>query len=328
MTGAGLGIVERRAGGLYCPAGDFWIDPMGPVERAVVTHGHADHARGQRGAYLTAASGLAILKKRLGAGVALEGLAYGERRRLGGVTVSLHPAGHILGSAQVRIEAAAGICVVTGDHNASHAHPACEAYEAVRCDEFITECTFGLPIYRWPEPESEHDALAELVEAARAQGRPVVIGTYPLGKTQRILEAMARRGVGPLGVQGGGVAFLEAYRAAGIDVGPVVAVGAETVAAFKAGGLLLTGMAAEPPQWLRRLEAVRAGVSGWMQTRAARRAAALDRGFVISDHADWRGLLSAIEASGAQHIGLMHGDTRPLARYLEERGGWQVRSYA
>jgi putative mRNA 3-end processing factor len=315
------GMLQLTSKGLYCPAGGFHIDPWGPVETAVVTHAHADHARSGMGHYVVSRSGESLLRKRVGAGIGATVPGFGERLRLGGVEVSLHPAGHILGSSQVRIAGPGGVTVVTGDHNASHAHPAAEPFEVVPCDTLITESTFGMPVYTWPDPGVILEAIHGWWRGNREAGRTSILPCYPLGKTQRILAALDPR-VGPIAVAGPGRAFLTLYREAGVVLPEVLDLTAETVPVLKGEGLVLISFAGQEPALLKRLQPLSYGAaSGWMRIRGVRRSRDFDRGFVLSDHSDWHGLLRCVRESGARRIGVTHGQTEVFARYLREEEG-------
>lgn len=317
-------LVSRREG-LYCPAGGFFIDPTHPVDRAVTTHAHADHARPGSRAYLCAAPGRAILADRVGASAAIETLAYGEFRRIGDARVSLHPAGHILGSAQVRVEVAGEVWVVSGDYNNTRPdpRPTCEAFEPVACDTFITESTFGLPIYRWPDPAEVFAAIHRWWGHNQAEGLTSVIPAYPLGKSQRLLAALDPL-QGPIAVHGNVARYVPLYQAAAIPMPPVETLETVDLAAFRGQGIVITTSAALESEAMRGLgEISRAFASGWMMIRAARRNRDFDRGFVLSDHADWDGLLAAIRATGATRIGVTHGSTGSFSRWLRE-SGWDA----
>jgi putative mRNA 3-end processing factor len=341
-------LIEVTDRGLYCPAGGFYIDPWrcGPGMKAVITHAHSDHARSGCDAYLCAAPGVGVLRTRLGEGGgegAVQGVRYGERVRLGEVAVSLHPAGHVLGSAQVRVEhvggaaglsAAGGVWVVSGDYKVE-ADPTCDAFEPVRCDVFITESTFGLPVYRWRPAEEVFDEMARWWLACRQEKVTPVVFCYALGKAQRVIagaaRAMARAGhAAPVFAHGAVMKLLEAYRAAGVDLPPVQhAQAAEVKALAQRGeaGLLVAPPGSDHTPWLRKMGPVStATASGWMAVRGTRRRRNLERGFVLSDHADWPGLLSAISATGASRVGVTHGHVEPLVRYLRECGtdAWVV----
>jgi putative mRNA 3-end processing factor len=316
-------LLRLTPSGLYCAAGDFYIDPWQPVERAVITHAHADHARPGSQRYLTTPTGAPVLAPRLDPGASIRTLAYGERLTLHDVTLSLHPAGHLLGSAQVRVEHKGEVWVVSGDYKLEP-DQTCEPFEPVRCHTFITESTFGLPIYRW-QPQAE--VFAEINEwwrANQAAGRTSVLYAYALGKAQRLLAGIDPA-IGPILVHGAVLPFVQRYRDAGIDQPDVLYANGENARAHRGRALVVAppsagGMAG----WLRKFgPASQAFASGWMTIRGARRRRAIDRGFVLSDHADWPGLLAAIRATGAARIGVTHGYTGQMVRYLREQG-WQA----
>lgn len=323
-----LDLVVQRPEGLYCPPGDFYIDPWRPVQRAVITHAHADHARRGHGQYLSSALSEGVLRARLGA-IELQTLPYGQTINHQGVTLSLHPAGHVLGSAQVRLAWGGQVWVVSGDYFLSahpHTNPTCDAFEPVLCDCFITESTFGLPIYRWaPQPEVFGDINAWWSANAQA-GQASVLFAYSFGKAQRVLAGVDPS-IGPLVAHGAVHPLNEAYRAAGVAL-PATQLMTEVTdkAAFRRS-LIIAPPASDGSTWLRRAGDYRdAFASGWMQLRGARRRRAVDRGFVLSDHADWPGLLRAIEATGASRVIVTHGDEAVLVRWLRERG-WDAGSF-
>lgn len=324
MAGVGIkqsDILQLSSAGLYCPAGGFHIDPWKRAPLAVVTHAHSDHARSGMGAYIGSAAGEALLRKRVGQGIELTALAFGEPLTVGEVTLSLHPAGHVLGSAQVRIEHKGQVTCVTGDHNATHAHPAAEPFEPVPCDLLITESTFGLPVYRWPAQEQVMEDIHEWWRKNQAAGRTSILPCYPLGKTQRILSALDA-GTGPIALAGPGRAFLPIYEEAGVVFPPCLNLTEATVPELKGKGLVLVSFAGQEPALLKRLQPLSYGAaSGWMQIRGVRRSRDFDRGFVLSDHSDWEGLLRCVRESGARRVGVTHGQTDVFARYLREAGG-------
>lgn len=316
-------LVEVRPEGLYCPAGDFHIDPWRPVARAVITHAHADHARRGHGAYLAHAAAAGVLRARLGDGIALQTVGYGEPLTVGGLRVSLHPAGHVLGSAQVRLEHRGEVWVVSGDYKLE-ADPTCTPFEPVRCHTFITESTFGLPIYRWPRADGVLADIAAWWQANAAAGRASVLYAYAFGKAQRLLAGLRGRGVGPIIVHGAVHTVNEAYRAAGVALAETRRVADGLAAAEARRALVVAPPSARGTPWLRRFGAhADAMVSGWMQVRGARRRRGVDRGFVLSDHADWPGLLRAVRACGASRVLVTHGYVPELVRYLAEQG-WQA----
>lgn len=306
--------------GLYCESGGFHIDPWKPVEKAVISHGHGDHARPGSRRYLAAAPSLPILERRLGSGARIQAAPFGEPVRIRDVTVSFHPAGHILGSAQVRVERGGEVWVFSGDYKRA-ADPSCEAFEPVPCHTFITEATFALPIYAWDDtPEVVREILAWW-ETNRKADRTSVLFCYALGKAQRILAELARMTDRPVWVHGSIETLVRCYREAGIRMLPTRRVGDTIRGQPFAGELVLAPPAAGGSLWMRRFGRASTGfASGWMRVRGARRRRGFDRGFAISDHADWHGLLRTIADTGAVRVLTTHGYAEPLARYLRERG--------
>ena len=311
-------LIVSRPEGLYCPAGDFYVDPWRPVTRAVITHAHADHASAGHGHYLCAADGEALVRTRLG-DVSLQSLPYGAAIRIGAASLSLHPAGHVRGSAQVRIEVGGEVWVVSGDYKLAP-DPTCAPFEPVRCHTFVTESTFGLPIYRWEPAEV---VLAEIdawwLQNAAA-GRCSLLYCYALGKAQRILAGLAP-GPGPLLAHGAVQTLNGIYRECGVALPQTAHATAFGERSLLARALVLAPPSASGSTWPRRFgDHASAFASGWMQVRGARRQRRVDRGFVLSDHADWPGLLQAIAATHAQQVLVTHGLIEPLVRYLAERG--------
>jgi len=311
-------LVVERAQGLYCPAGDFYIDPIAPVDRAVITHAHADHARAGHRSYLCARSGVDLLRARLG-DVTLQTLAYGERLRCEGANVSLHPAGHVLGASQVRIEVGGDVCVVSGDFKLQP-DPTCTAFEPLSCSLFVTESTFGLPIYRWQSTASIIADIHQWWRDNAAARRCSVLFCYALGKAQRILAELAPN-PGPVLVHGAIENINQVYRAAGVPLAPTTLATAVTDKDLLARALVLAPPSAAGTPWMRRFGAHSAAfASGWMRVRGARRQRRVEHGFALSDHADWAGLLTAIRATAAEQVLVTHGRSEALVRYLSENG--------
>ena len=321
---AAADLIVQRPEGLYCPAGDFHIDPWRPVPRAVITHAHADHARRGHGAYLASAMSEGVLRARLGEDITLQPLAYGETVSFNGVTLSLHPAGHVLGSAQVRVEHQGQVWVASGDYFTSghegDVNATCAPFEPVRCHCFITESTFGLPIYRW-RPQAEVLADINTWWAANAEaGRASLLLGYSFGKAQRMLAGVDA-GIGPIVVHGAVEPLNEAYRAAGVAIPPTLRVEAVTDKALLKRALVVAPPSVLGSPWTRRFgDASDAFASGWMQLRGARRRQGVDRGFVLSDHADWPGLQRAIAATGASRVIVTHGYEAVMVRWLQQQG--------
>lgn len=312
-------LIEASSRGLYCAAGDFYIDPWRPVDRAVITHAHGDHARPGSAAYLAALDGLPVLRVRLGQEAVIEGLRYGEPRQVGGVTVSLHPAGHVLGSSQVRVEHGGEVWVVSGDYKLDP-DPTCAPFEPVKCHTFVTESTFGLPIYRWRTHEQIFGEVNAWWRANAAAGRASVLFGYAFGKAQRIL-ASVDASIGPIIVHGAVEALNRGYRECGVRLPATRMVGELDAKQDFAGALVVAPPSAQSSPWLRRFgDYSDAFASGWMAIRGARRRRAVDQGFILSDHADWASLNRAIDASGATRVFVTHGATGPLVRWLDERG--------
>ncbi|MFJ4068291.1 ligase-associated DNA damage response exonuclease [Pseudomonas sp. NPDC089996] len=315
-----MDLVIARPEGLYCPPGDFYIDPWRPVERAVITHGHGDHARTGNRHYLTAALGAGILRSRLGQDIDLQTLAYGERICHHGVTLSLHPAGHVLGSAQVRLEYQGEVWVASGDYKVEP-DGTCAAFEPVRCHTFITESTFGLPIYRWPSQANIFAGINAWWLSNREQGKASVLFCYAFGKAQRILHGLDPD-IGPILVHGAVEPLNRVYREAGVHL-PATRYAGDVPRndPLMRQALILAPPSAAGSTWMRRFgEYSDAFASGWMLLRGTRRRRGVDRGFVLSDHADWPGLLWAIGQTGAERVMVTHGSVSVLVRYLNEQG--------
>lgn len=308
-----VALLELRDSGLYCPGGDFWVDAWAPVERTIVTHAHSDHACPDSRAYLTTRQGEPLLRERVGADATVRRVEYGESFTVGDVRVSLHPAGHILGSAQVRIEQRGEVWVVSGDYKLAP-DATCAPFEPQRCHTFVTESTFGLPIFRW---RTEAEVLGEIHAWWRANqeaGKASVLFAYELGKAQRILAGVDG-GIGPIQCHESVERFSRIYREQGV-----------ALAECEGGAERKRTLYVAPPRclgtpWVKSLGSVSTAMaSGWMRIRGTRRRRSLDRGFVLSDHADWPELLRAIDETRAEMVWVTHGYRAPLVRWLEEHG--------
>jgi putative mRNA 3-end processing factor len=299
--------------GIFCPAGDFHIDPWRPVPRALVTHGHSDHARPGHGAYLATRAALPVIRLRLGDIVA-EGIGWGERRQIGGAAVSFHPAGHVPGSAQIRVEVGGEVWIVSGDYK-TEPDGLCEPWEPVPCHSFISECTFGLPLFRWAPQADVIAQIAAWWQDNAAAGRVSLLGAYGLGKAQRIMSALPA--IGPVLTHGAVEAPTAVLRAQGYALPSTQ----RATGAAPAGALVIAPPSALGSPWAAKLgDTAEAFASGWMALRGIRRRRGLATGFVLSDHADWPGLNAAIAATGAQRVFVTHGYTAPFRRWLESRG--------
>ncbi|HEY9712665.1 MAG TPA: ligase-associated DNA damage response exonuclease, partial [Chroococcales cyanobacterium] len=306
-------LVTLTEKGLYCEAGDFFIDPWRPVERALITHAHSDHARFGNRNYLTAAPGKALLHTRLEEQGVIETVDYREQIKIKDVTVSFHPAGHVLGSSQIRIEHRGEVWVISGDYKLAPDHT-CEAFEPVRCHTFITESTFGLPIYKWPAGDEVMEQINDWWLANSAAGKTSLLFGYALGKAQRIMAGL-RESIGPIYTHGAVERLTQVYRGCGVKLPPTEYVGNLPGGTKFAGSIVIAPPSAQATPWTRRFGTVStAFASGWMRIRGTRRRKSVDRGFVLSDHADWEGLLSAVKDTGAERIIVTHGYAAEMVR--------------
>jgi putative mRNA 3-end processing factor len=312
-------LLRTTEQGLYCEAGDFFVDPWRPVPRAVVTHAHADHACWGCERYLSSAEGAGVLRVRMGREALIDPVAYGQGVDVGGVRVSLHPAGHILGSSQVRLEHRGEVWVVSGDYKVEP-DSTCSPFEPVRCHTFVTESTFGLPIYRWPSQSSVFGEINSWWRANAAAGKASLLLAYALGKSQRLLSGLDPS-IGPIFTHGAVEKLTRAYREAGVALPTTSYAGSAIKGKGWAGSMIVAPPSAQGTPWARKFGPVSyALASGWMTIRGTRRRKAVDRGFVLSDHVDWPGLLGAIEATGASRVLVTHGYTSVVVRYLREKG--------
>lgn len=305
--------------GLWCEAGGFHIDPWNPVSKALITHGHSDHARWGSAAYLCAAPSARILQLRLGPDARIETLPYGERIAIGEVSVSFHPAGHVLGSAQIRVEHKGEVWVVSGDYKLS-ADATCAPFEPLRCHTFVTESTFGLPIYRWPSEASVFASINDWWRSNRERGLCSVVFAYPLGKSQRVLSGLDPA-IGPIFCHGAVERMNRVYRETDVALPETLYTGMVDRGYDWSRGIVIAPPSAQGSTWMRRFGPVSTGMaSGWMRIRGKRRHRPMDRGFVLSDHADWPELQRAISATGAECVLVTHGYRAPMVRWLEEQG--------
>ena len=315
-------LLRPTEAGLYCPAGDFHIDPVRPVGRALVTHGHGDHARPGHGAVLATRQTLDIMALRMGEGHAgqVQAAAHGEALDLGGVRVTFHPAGHVLGSAQIAVEAGGVRIVAAGDYKRGP-DPTCAPFEPVTGDVFITEATFGLPVFRHPRPEDEIATL--MASLARFPERAHLIGVYALGKAQRLIALIRAAGWDrPVYIHGALRKLCDYYVSQGVDLG---ALESATVARGRkgdfAGAVVLGPPSAFAGSWARRFpDPVIGFASGWMQVRARARQRGAELPLVISDHADWAGLTATIAELAPGEVWVTHGREEALVRWCALEG--------
>ena len=309
-------ILSLHAEGLFCSAGGFYIDPRGSVDKALITHAHSDHARVGHKNYLCSDSCKPLLKIRIGKDSKVESVPFGTKCKIGDAYVSFHPAGHILGSSQIRIEVNGRVWVVSGDYK-PQPDQTCEAFELVKCDGFISECTFGLPVYKWRAEEVIHSEINEWWKINKENGVPSLLFAYSLGKAQRVLAGLDRS-VGTIYAHSAVRSFLETYRSAGINIPAVKRIEKEKQFA---GTIIIAPPAVEDSSWTKNFRGAKRGfASGWMAIRGPKRRKNVDRGFVLSDHADWDGLVDVIKGTGAEIVKVTHGNGDAISRFLSEKG--------
>ncbi|WP_323803552.1 ligase-associated DNA damage response exonuclease [Sulfitobacter litoralis] len=314
-------VLTFNENGIYCPAGDFYIDPWRPVDRALITHGHSDHARWGMNRYLATDIALPVMRHRL-SDITADAIAYGEVRQIGGAQVSFHPAGHVPGSAQIRVEVDGEVWVASGDYKVVD-DGLSDPFEPVKCHHFITESTFGLPVFRWADQATVAAEINAWWAGCVAQGKTAFLGAYALGKAQRLLS-MLDPDVGPILTHTATENTNRVLRGQGITLPDTILADADLNPKDHPGAIVLAPPGALGSAWSKKFGPQEtAFASGWMAVRGVRRRRAGDRGFIISDHADWDGLLSAIKATEAENIYVTHGYTDVFSRYLAD-SGWQA----
>lgn len=305
--------------GIYCKAGDFYIDPWKPVPRAVITHAHSDHARFGNQHYLCTKDSVPLLQLRLGQDISVQGLAFGEPIYINGATVSFHPAGHMIGSAQVKVTVGGQTWVASGDYKTEN-DGISGAFEPVKCHVFITESTFGLPIYRWKPQSAIFSDIRSWIRENEQAGKNSVLVAYSLGKAQRLIYNLQHT-VPKFLVHGAIYNAHETLLQQGWPLPPVELITPQTPKDHFKNSLIIAPPSAADSTWMRRFSPYALGVcSGWMQVRGNARRQNADAGFAISDHADWQGLLQTVKATGAEKVFATHGFSSVLARYLQENG--------
>jgi putative mRNA 3-end processing factor len=312
-------LLEFTDRGIYCPAAEVYLDPWKPVKRALISHGHSDHAYFGHEQYLCTTSALPVIRHRLQLTNNIQGIGYGEEIPINGVRFSFHPAGHIIGSAQIRVEYQGEIWVFSGDYKLQ-ADGISEPFEPVRCNTFITESTFGLPIYAWKHQSVVFNDVNAWWRKNQSEGRVSVIAGYTLGKSQRILQNVDPA-IGNIFVHGAVDVINEVIRCQNIPLNETKRVTKASQKKDYEGALVICPPSAVGSSWIRRFDPFSLGIaSGWMMLRGARRRRGADRGFVISDHADWHDLNVAIKESGAEHVYVTHGYTEIFSRWLNDNG--------
>ena len=305
--------------GIYCPRADVYIDPWKKVNRAIITHGHSDHARAGNKYYACTNDSVAVLKYRLGKVINVKGYEYGKIIDINGVKISFHPAGHIIGSAQIRLEHKGEIWVVSGDYKTQDDHFS-GAFEPLRCQHFITETTFGLPVYKWEDQKTVINQINEWWSLNKSKGIVSILTAYALGKAQRIIQNIDHN-IGKIYTHGAIENTNEVLRSSGIRVRKTIRITNEQNPKDYIGQLVICPSSAIGTPWMKRFKHYSlAAASGWMALRGMRRRRGFDFGFVLSDHCDWNGLTKTIKETGAEHIYPTHGYTSIFSKWLTENG--------
>ena len=312
-------LLEINECGIFCPQAGVYIDPWKPVERAIITHAHSDHARWGNQYYLAHQASEAILKLRLGSGIHLETTAFGQSHEINGVRISLHPAGHITGSAQVRLEYKGEIWVVSGDYK-TEADSTCSPFEPIRCHTFVTESTFGLPVFSWQPQEEIFGEINNWWRQNTTEGKTSLLCGYALGKAQRLI-ANVDASIGKILLHGAVDNVNQALHENGLQLPNCSRITAETPKKDFARSLVIAPPSALNTPWMRKLRPLSTALaSGWMNIRGNRRRRAVDRGFALSDHADWEGLNQAVKATQCERVLVTHGYTAVFSKWLREQG--------
>lgn len=311
-------LIEFTNKGLFCRAGDFYIDPWKPVSKAIITHAHSDHARTGSENYLCHTATLPILRLRLGE-IHADSVEWDEPVIHNGVKISLHPAGHIIGSSQVRVEYNGEVWVVSGDYKTEDDGMS-GVFEPVKCNTFITESTFGLPIYRWKKQKEIFSDIRQWISKNISDLKPSVITAYSLGKAQRVLQCISEI-TDNIYVHGAVWNVHNALLSAGMKLPEVKRVTPEVPKELYRNAVIIAPPSADGTPWMKRFSPSSVGIcSGWMQVRGNVRRRNADAGFALSDHADWQGLLDAVKATGAEKVFVTHGFQSAFSRYLTEIG--------
>ncbi|MEL7120106.1 MAG: ligase-associated DNA damage response exonuclease [Bacteroidota bacterium] len=313
-----MALLEFTNRGIYCAQGDFFIDPWKPVNKALITHGHADHSRWGHNQYLCVRASKPIIRHRLGP-INIGTIEYGESTNINGVKVSFHPAGHIVGSSQIRVEYKGEVWVASGDYKLENDGLA-TAFEPVKCHTFITESTFGLPVYKWKPQEEIFSEINQWWQQNSQEGKVSLITSYALGKAQRVLQGLDES-IGPIYTHGAVENVNEVMRNQGVKLKNTIRSTQSVKKTAYKGAMIIAPPSAVGSPWAKKFKPlVVAAASGWMTLRGARRRRGVDRGFVLSDHVDWDGLNQAIVATGAERVIVTHGYTDIFTKWLNEKG--------
>ncbi|MEM1218890.1 MAG: ligase-associated DNA damage response exonuclease [Bacteroidota bacterium] len=318
-----MDLLKFTKAGIYCPQADVYIDPWRRVKRALITHGHADHARPGMDHYLCTNLAKPVIQFRLGQGAKVESVPYGEPVLINGVRFSFHPAGHIIGSAQIRVEYKGEVWVASGDYKTED-DGLCQAFEPISCHAFITESTFGLPVFKWDAQEKVHQAINDWWRENKEAGKVTILAGYSLGKAQRLIHGLDSS-IGTIYTHGAVENINEILRKQGVPLQETQRIKQDIKRDAFTGNIVITPPGSVGSAWMRRFKQQSVGIaSGWMNMRGTRRRRSVDRGFVLPDHAYWSGLVEAIKATGASRIFVTHGYTAIFARWLTEQG-WDAR---
>lgn len=314
-----MALLEFTAKGIYCEKAMVYIDPWKPVDYAIITHAHADHSRIGNKFYLCHHLSKPIIQYRLGEQINIESIEYGEKRTINGVEFSLIPAGHVIGSAQVKVEYKGEVWVVSGDYKLED-DGLCAPFEAVKCNVFITECTFGLPVFKWKPQDEVFHAINSWWEKNKADKKATVLSGYSFGKAQRLLQGVDAN-IGPIYTHGAIENTNAVLRKMGIRLTDTTYISSDLDKKKFQGALIIAPPSALGSSWQKRFQPFESGIaSGWMNIRGPRRRRAVDRGFVLSDHADWEGLNSAIKSTECEKVIVTHGYTSVFSKWLNENG--------
>ena len=314
-----MDLLRFTKNGIYCPKGDFYVDASGKVERNIITHAHSDHARPDHRSYLAHKSTVPLLRARLGKKIDVQSLIYGEEISINGVKVSLHPAGHIYGSSQIKVRSGGEVWVVSGDYKLEDDHLSVP-FEPVKCNVFITECTFGLPVYNWPDQQKVYDQINKWWRENKDQGITSLLFGYSLGKSQRIIKNI-NHSIGVVFVHKTVGTMNEAIILDGGELPKTITINEKINSEDIKGNLIIAPPSITSGRIMQGLAPISmAMASGWIQTGKYYGRSKIDKGFILSDHADWDGLLHAINETRAEKVITMHGYTQELTRWLNEQG--------
>lgn len=314
-----MNLLQFTDKGIYCPQADVHLDPWQPVARALITHGHSDHARWGSQRYLCTHEAKSVIQYRLNTTSPIESVSYGEEVIINGVKFSFHPAGHILGSAQIRVEYQGEVWVFSGDYKLQ-TDGISAPFEPVRCHTFITESTFGLPVYKWKPSSEIFGEVNDWWRKNKEEGKVSVIAAYSLGKAQRVLNNLDIS-IGKIFLHGAIANVNNVIRAQGVRLNDTYLITKETTKKDWAGSLVMCPPSAVGSPWIRKFMPYSLGIaSGWMSLRGTRRRRGADRGFALSDHADWEELNTAVKETGATRVFVTHGYSELFSQWLRDKG--------